>query len=166
MAKKDLYREKSVDKFTSADELNNYTKANHPSLWVLLSALLCIAVGFLIWTFVGDISITVSASASVEDDIATLYIHNEEAKPVDAKQEVLINDSFFIITEKSSNPEKVTQEFMNENPKIVELGKFKLNDYYIAASAELKASESKVSNGTYSSEITVEHIKPIKFIFN
>ena len=161
MENKKLFRKKTADKFTSADELNHYTKASHPSLWIFLTALLSVAVGFLIWTFVGDIAITVSGSTLVEDNIATIFVHSKDAEQVNAGQEILINDSVFTVKEKSSESYKITKQFFEENKYLAELGGFSIGDWITKV-----YSDVTISNGSYKAEITVERVKPIKFIFN
>ena len=158
---KNLYREKTVDKFTSAEELNHYTKANHPSLWIFLSALLCVAVGFLIWTFVGDIAISVYGSTSVENNVATIFIRSKDAERVKAGQEIEINGSIFTVKYKESESYKLTQELIDNNKYLVELGGFSLGDWLTRV-----YSDANISNGSYKAEITIERVKPIKFIFN
>ena len=161
MAKNNLYREKTVDKFASAEELNNYTKASHPSIWIFLSALLAVAVGFLIWTFVGDVAISVNGSTLVKDNVATIFLHSKDAEQVKVGQEVMINEVTSTIKEKRSESYQLTKEIFDDNKYLAELGEFSIGDWITDVYCEIKTS-----NGSYKAEITVERVKPIKFIFN
>ena len=88
-------------------------------------------------------------------------MHSKDAEQVNAGQEILINDSVFTVKEKSSESYKITKQFFEENKYLAELGGFSIGDWITEV-----YSDVTISNGSYKAEITVERVKPIKFIFN
>ena len=46
---KQVYREKSLERISSPEQLNDYLKVTKPMVWVVLIAAVLLIVGFLIW---------------------------------------------------------------------------------------------------------------------
>ncbi len=44
-----IFREKSLERVNAPEELNDYIHVTTPALWFVVSALLIIIAGFLIW---------------------------------------------------------------------------------------------------------------------
>jgi hypothetical protein len=54
MARK-IFRQESLDKFSSPDQLNNYVKIAALPIWIILIAILLFIIGLIIWGFCGSI---------------------------------------------------------------------------------------------------------------
>ena len=50
-----LFREKSIDRVTSPEELNDYIRVSTPSVWLVLVATIIILVGVLVWSTLGTV---------------------------------------------------------------------------------------------------------------
>ena len=67
-----IFREKSMDRVTSPEALNDYIRVTTPSVWIILAALITLLAGMIIWSMfaftieaiglVGKISRITSAS--------------------------------------------------------------------------------------------------------
>ena len=57
MGKKSVFREKSLERVTSPEQLNDYIKVTTPSVWLILFATLILIVGTLFWAVFGKIRI-------------------------------------------------------------------------------------------------------------
>ena len=64
---KNIFREKSLERIESPEQLNTYIKVINPSIWIILGAIIVLLFGFLVWGFWGDLSIYQSALL-VEND--------------------------------------------------------------------------------------------------
>ena len=73
----------------------------------------------------------------------------------------MINEVTSTIKEKRSESYQLTKEIFDDNKYLAELGEFSIGDWITDVYCEIKTS-----NGSYKAEITVERVKPIKFIFN
>ena len=49
MEKKLIFREKSIERVTSPEKLNDYIKVTRPSVWLILLATLILIVGTSVW---------------------------------------------------------------------------------------------------------------------
>ena len=49
MERAHLYRESSLDRIQSPEQLNDYLRVTNPSVWVLLTAVILLLAGLLVW---------------------------------------------------------------------------------------------------------------------
>ncbi len=64
--KKDIFREKSIERISSPEELNDYIRVTTPSVWLVLVALVVLLLGMLAWSVFGTVE------AHAEDGSAQL----------------------------------------------------------------------------------------------
>ena len=52
-----IFREKSMERVSSPEALNDYIRVTTPSVWVVLAALVILLVGMLAWSIFGTVSV-------------------------------------------------------------------------------------------------------------
>lgn len=57
MSEKSIFREKSIDRVSSPEQLNDYIKVTTPSVWLILFATLILIAGILVWAIFGKIEV-------------------------------------------------------------------------------------------------------------
>ncbi len=60
-----LFREKSIERVSSPEKLDDYIKVVSPGIWILLAAIIVFLLGVLAWANVGDLPLT-DASGTVQ----------------------------------------------------------------------------------------------------
>ena len=50
-----IYREKSLDRISSPEQLNDYLRVTSPSVWIILAAIILLLAGLLLWSSVARI---------------------------------------------------------------------------------------------------------------
>ncbi len=55
--KNSVFREKSIRRVSSPEELNDYIHVTTPSVWIVLIALVVLLVGMLVWSIFGEITV-------------------------------------------------------------------------------------------------------------
>lgn len=84
MASNSVYREKSLDRISSPERLDDYIKVSNPSVWVIIFALFILIGGFMYWGFFGSLPTTVTgagvtATESVKNkNVVTSFISQED----------------------------------------------------------------------------------------
>ena len=61
-----LFREKSLDKIKSPEQLNDYVRVANPGVWLILCAVVVFLIGFCAWGVFGQIKTTVPAQITVD----------------------------------------------------------------------------------------------------
>ena len=78
---KQLYREKSLDRISSPEQLNDYLKVTKPAVWIVLIAVIFLIAGFIVWcafTYIGSL---VEGTAEVKN--GKTIVHFEDSKFVE-----------------------------------------------------------------------------------
>ena len=52
-----IFRQKSIDKVSSPEKLDDYIKVTTPSVWVTLIAIVLLLVGAVVWGIFGEVEI-------------------------------------------------------------------------------------------------------------
>ena len=71
--KKQVYREKSLERMSSPEQLNDYLKVTKPMVWVVLIAAILLIVGFVIWGSFAYIGSFAKGTAQVKNGSMTVY---------------------------------------------------------------------------------------------
>ena len=62
-----IFREKSLDRISSPEQLDDYLKVSTPSLWIVLAAVIALLVGIVVWANVEYLETTINAAGTVKD---------------------------------------------------------------------------------------------------
>ena len=73
-----LYRQKSMDRISSPEQLNDYLRVTNVSVWVILIAVILLLAGMLIWSSAASIDSFVTATAHVEDGSMRILLDDEQ----------------------------------------------------------------------------------------
>ena len=58
--KKSIFRQESLDRVESPEQLDQYIRVSTPSAWIMVSALLIASASLLIWSFTGSLPQTIT----------------------------------------------------------------------------------------------------------
>ena len=75
---KQVYREKSLERISSPEQLNDYLKVTKPMVWVVLIAAVLLIVGFLIWGAFAYIGSFAKGTAQVRNGKMTVYFEDDD----------------------------------------------------------------------------------------
>jgi len=57
MANGSIFRQKSLDKVSSPEKLDDYIKVTTPSVWITLIAIVLLLVGAVVWGIFGELEV-------------------------------------------------------------------------------------------------------------
>ena len=104
-----LYRETSVKRITSPEQLNDYLKVTKPGVWVVLLAVAALLVGMLVWGFFINVDSFASGTAEVKN--GTMTVSFEDAKAAKNVAEGMIIEveggSAVISKVETSDPDRI-----------------------------------------------------------
>ena len=70
-----IFRQKSLKRVSSPEELNDYIRVTSPSVWIVLAALVLLLAGMLAWSILGNIQ-THNDDGSTEEIHPISYVIN------------------------------------------------------------------------------------------
>ena len=88
-----LFRQKSVDRISSPEQLNDYLRVTSPAVWIILLAVMLLLAGLLIWSSTAVIESYVEGAAEVKDSMMTIRFTDQNfAKKVEKGMTVTAGD--------------------------------------------------------------------------
>ena len=132
--KKSIFRQQSLDRISSPEQLNDYLHVTNVGVWALLTVVILLLVAFFSWASIGRLDTIASAKAAVRDGTAQITVL--EYAEINAGMTVRMGDAEFRISD-------VGQD---------ETG-------FTVATAPVN-----LPDGNYDAEIVVETLSPISFL--
>ena len=155
---KQLFKKSNIDKFSSPEQLHDYVKVANPGLWMVISAIVILLVGVVVWGFIGKIDTTMSTAIVTDCGNAVIYVGESEVEKLEIGMTVRSEDKEYQITDIAKDPIKVDGS---------------LSDYAIHASGltvgewvYAVSMDGEHSDGVQKADIVIESISPISFILN
>ncbi len=159
-----IFREKSLERIQSPEELNDYIQVSNPSVWMVLGAIVLLIVGVFVWSEVGVIEEKSPGAMVVRDGIATCYVAQDRAEEVAPGDTVRVD-----ATAGHDGAEGVIME-ANDQPVATSaladaVGKALGSNVFgsSAWAAEFSVSLS-IEDGVYSAEVVTESYHPIALL--
>ncbi len=89
-----LYRKESLERIESPEQLNQVLRVTNPSVWLLLTAVILLLVGLLVWGSFTYIDSVAYGRAEVADGVMTLRFDDEElAKSVEEGMLITVGET-------------------------------------------------------------------------
>lgn len=136
--KSNIFRQRSLDRISSPEQLTDYLRVTNPGVWVLLAAVIMLLGGLFAWSMVGSLETLTDGVALVENGQAQIMVTDSGKGEITSDMTVRIDsDEYEIATvEKDDFGRTVAIAPVNE------------------------------ADGKYDVKIVIESIHPIKFLFS
>ncbi len=153
-----LFRQNSLDKISSPEQLNDYISVTSPGIWMLLSGIVLVLVGALVWCTFGKLETRIKVPAVVNGGTAVLYVEAEDISKIKEGQKVELDKYGGSVTSVGINGEKAYEV----------LSDIALTEYGYTAVDILYSVESEVSapDGVYPADIVIDSVSPSAFLLN
>lgn len=151
-----LFRDKSLEKISSPEQINDYIKTSNPSIWVMLFAIIILLAGGFIWAVFGELEITGDAVTICENGRAVCYISEGEAEGISGI--IHINGGDYVLEGMSALPKPVEGMI---SPYGLHIAGF--NDDEWVYTAEIDAG---LPDGVYKTKVVIDNISPISLLMN
>lgn len=155
---KTIFREKSIERISSPEQLDSYVKVSNPGVWMALAAIILLLIGAFVWAVFGQLDTTITVAATVRDGCATCYISKDKANAVKVGQSVRIGDGIYAVAAISSSPAAVTQAV---GEYALYIGSLTVGEWIYEATFD-----TELADGVYEADIVVDSVSPISFILN
>ena len=158
MAEKKLFRSKSLEKISSPEQLNDYISVTTPAVWMLLSGIILILIGAVVWGIFGELDTRLTVPAIVHDNMAELYVKADDVSSIELYQDVEIEDYEGIVL--SLGNESIKAEEVLGDLILTEVG-YDDGDIVYSIGAGVDAPD-----GIYIADIIVDTVSPMSFLTN
>ncbi len=153
-----LFRQKSLDKVSSPEQMNDYIRVTSPGVWLVLAAVIALLAGLLIWSVAGRLETTVAAAAVAGPEGTVLYIPEEEMDAIPSDAAVRIDGQDYVLGTAAARPVTVDEGF---DAYVLHISGLTQGQwvYPVAVDADL-------DEGVYEAKIVVDSVSPISFLLN
>ena len=162
----ELFRKKSLDRISSPEELHDYMRVTTPRLWMLLTAIILLLAGFIVYASIANLENTMKIKVMVSNIDA---LEDDNGEPIKVS-----SSSIFFATLPISYKDTV------ETNMKVRIGKEegKVDMLAIVNSDEsdgqqglsliisMDNSSLTLPDGEYDAELVLEATTPISFLWN
>lgn len=154
-----IFRQKSIDRVSSPEQLNDYIRVTNPGIWIVLAAVTALLAGFIVWGAVGTLETKLNVAAVSDSGTVTCYVKEADISGIDmTSRTVRIGGGEYTVAHVSDRPVAVDGSFTDYALHIGELttGEWV---YEVTLNCDLPA-------GAYEAEIVTDSVSPISFLFN
>ncbi len=152
-----LFREKSLEAVESPEALNDYLRVTSPGVWLVLSAVIILLAGGLIWSILGRIETKGTYAVSVREGEVLCYVPYAEAAKAAGRGRIWVDGREYLMK-------------TDGDPAIVTLSEG--TDPYIMAAGGLERGQAAVlmpvladlPDGVYEGTVVLESLQPIAML--
>ena len=108
---KQLFRQKSLEKITSPEQMGDYIRVSNPSVWMILVAIIVLLIGVCVWGVFGRLDTTLPTGGVCKDGQLTLYISEKDFDKLGADTLVSVNEKEYALSEISESPVKLDTSY-------------------------------------------------------
>ena len=156
---KEIFRQKSLERVSSPEQLNDYIRVSRPSMWMVLAAIIALLVGVCVWGALGRLETTVSGAVWAQSSGTVCYVRQEEAAGIQPGMTVRVGDQTFTVAEVAAQPVSVTAEAFSDY--FLYVGGFQSGEWAVAVTLD-----GTLPEGAYAAEIVTDSVSPLSFVFN
>ena len=157
--KSSIFREKSMERISSPEDLNDYVRVASPGVWLILAAIVVLLAGFIIWGVYGNIEMQVPALVINEAGSAACYVKEVDSIALADGMPVRLSDGTEATLLLSAGKSQAADDILTEYARHV--GEFGDDEWLIKLGVE-----GDLPEGIFDAEVITKAIKPISFIFN
>ena len=164
--KKPLFREKSLEKISSPEQLNTYIKVSNAGVWMIIAAMVIFLIGVFIWGIFGRIETYDTAVARVQGGKVEVYVPytSFENQQVPKILRFEINNTAFSIElgDEVQEPIELTEDEVEQIDSLASyLGDFHAGDWLYVLKGQIDYPD-----GVYACDVVTREYAPISFVTN
>ena len=158
-----LFRQKSIDRISSPEELHDYMRVTSPRLWMILGAIAVLLAGFIVYAS------TTRMENTMKIRLQVAYF-NDSADPVEKEEEASIKQVFFEVPFSQMDLVKHGMEVRVGNDRGTVSGLTTWGEkgiVYVEVAMEHGSEIFRNDARTYDdAELVLESTTPISFLWN
>lgn len=161
-----LFREKSMDRIQSPEQLNTYIKVSNAGVWMVMAAMIIFLTGALIWGIFGRIATYGDAVAKVESGEVEIYlpylsVENEQL-PEQLRFEIGSDAYVIDLSGQTIEPEEITEREIERIDSLTAYkGDFRVGDWIYVFKGQIDHPD-----GVFDCSVITKEYAPISFVTN
>ena len=154
---KGIFRQKSIDKVSSPESLNDYVKVASPSVWLILIGIIILLIGVCAWGVMGRLDTKVNVGVICDGSENICYIGESDIDNIKVGQIFDVAGNECEIVEVSRTP------IQGKELSPLLLHTLNVTEESWVYEAKVKGTLNAGEYGTY---IVIESVSPMSFVIN
>ena len=131
---KSVFREKTLERISAPEQLNDYLHVTNPGIWAVLTAVIILLAGVFVWSCTGTLETKSPASMVVKNHVAEIVVKDDS------------------VLEKGMVIKEDSQEYYIASVSEDEYGR------------KTGIAEVNLPDGKYDAEVVTETTRPVEFL--
>ena len=153
-----LFREKSLTRLSSPEQLNAYIRVSTPSVWLLLAAIVVLLFGVCVWGVLGHMDTMLPVVAAAGEGGVTAYVREADVEKVSAGARVCVDGAEGSVLLVSAQPVRVDASF---SEYMRHVGGLQAGEWVYAVALDVACAD-----GVHGAQIVVDSVSPMSFVLN
>lgn len=158
-----IFRQKSLDRISSPEQLNDYIRVANPGVWLLLGGIAALLAGVCVWGIFGRLDTVVRAVAVSGNGSVVCYVGEESADRLQTGMTFTLGGAEYTVSGISSQPAAAASVLSDY---ALHVGEFQPGDWVYSIAVEENTSGETAADGVYEAEIVVDSVSPMNFVLN
>ena len=154
-----IFREKSLEKISSPEQMNDYIRVSSPSVWMVLAAVIVLLAGVCVWGMFGHLDTAVQTGGVCADGRLTDFVGEEDHDKIGENAVISVDGVEYAVAEITNVPIRVDDQI---DPYVVHLAGFTEGDW----AYRLYADVPGLADGVYAASVITERVRPLDFVLN
>lgn len=167
---KKLFREKSLDRISSPENLTDYIKVTTPSVWMILVAIMLLLVGICCWGVFGRLNTKIKTIIMSTGSYMYAIVEDTEAERISVGDALTVGDRTYLVSGFGKEPIQLSMEDSSylmhlfgktEDCWVVILS---ISDVYVLSNGA--TGQDRLPTGTYEGAVIIDSVSPMSFVVN
>ena len=154
-----IFREKSLKKIASPEQMNDYIRVSSPSVWMVLTAVIVLLAGVCVWGMFGHLDTAVQTGGVCTDGRLTVLVGEEDHDKIKENAVISVDGVEYAVAEITNAPIRVDDQI---DPYVVHLAGFTEGDWVYRLYADVPG----LADGVYAASVTTERVRALDFVLN
>ena len=154
-----IFREKSLEKISSPEQMNDYIRVSSPSVWMVLAAVIVLLAGVCVWGMFGHLDTAVQTGGVCTNGRLTVFVGEEDHDKIGENAVISVDGVEYAVAEITNAPIRVDDQI---DPYVVHLAGFTEGDW----AYRLYADVPGLADGVYAASVITERVRPLDFVLN
>lgn len=154
-----IFREKSLKKIASPEQMNDYIRVSSPSVWMVLTAVIVLLAGVCVWGMFGHLDTAVQTGGVCADGRLTVLVGEADHDKIRENAVISVDGVEYAVAEITNAPIRVDDQI---DPYVVHLAGFTEGDWVYRLYADVPG----LADGVYAASVITERVRPLDFVLN
>ena len=154
-----VFRQKSIEKISSPEQMNDYIRVSNPSVWIILAAVIVLLAGVFVWGLFGRLDSAFQTGGVCQDGSLTVYVSEENFAKISEKAVISVDGAELALSDIPSSPVRLDD---NADPYLLHLTGASAGDWVYV----LKVDAAGMKDGIISVSVITERVRPLDFVLN